>query len=88
MPDMQLRHKLRKVMDVARNGEQISKRPKKIGFLIFCICVGIGLIGVVAFAVALTIYEHYFGASITFIILGFLIYVTYKLITAKDIEIS
>ncbi|MCZ2260656.1 hypothetical protein [Sporosarcina sp. G11-34] len=88
MPDMQLRHKLRKVMDVASNGEQIPKRPKKIGFLIFSICAGIGLVGLLAFAVALTIYTHYISAAITFIIVGFLFYSTYKLITAKDIEIS
>lgn len=86
--DMQLRHKLRKVMDVASNGEQIPKRPKKIGFLIFSIFAGIGLVGLFALVVALTIYTHYIAALITFIITGLLAYSTYKLITAKDIEIS
>ena len=88
MPDMQLRHKLKKVMDIAEYGEQIPKRPKKIGFLIFSIFVGIGLMGLIALIVALAINGHYMAASITFIITGLLIYVAYKLITAKDIEIS
>ena len=88
MPDMQLRHKLKKVMDIAEYGEQIPKRPKKIGFLIFSIFVGIGLMGLIALVVALAINRHYMAASITFIITGLLIYVAYKLITATDIEIS
>ena len=88
MPDMQLRHKLKKVMDVAEYGEQIPERPKKIGFLIFSIFAGIGLVGLVLLVVALAINGHYIGASITFTITGLLIYIAYKLITAKDIEIS
>ena len=88
MPDMQLRHKLKKVMDVAEYGEQIPERPKKIGFLIFSIFAGIGLVALVALVILLAISGHYIGASIILIITAFLIYVSYKLITAEELKIS
>ena len=75
-------------MDVVNNGEQIPKRTKNIGFLIFSICAGMGLVSLVALAMALTIYSHYISAVITYVFAGLLVYSAYKLITAKDIEIS
>lgn len=87
MPDMQLRHKLRKVMDVAEYAEQIPERPKKIGFLIFSIFAVVGLVVMIALFIALAVNGHIIGASILFIITGFLVYISYKLITAKDLEI-
>lgn len=87
MSDMQMRNKLRKITEAVKNGEHIPERSKTIGLRIFFIFAAIGLLGLVALVVALIIHGQWISALITFIIVSLLVYVVYKLVTAKDLEI-
>lgn len=87
MSDMHLRTKLRKVTEAAKHGEHVPERAKNIGFRIFLVFAVFGLIGLLSLIVSLVIHGHWIGAIITFIFASFFIYVNFKLVTARDIEI-
>ncbi len=88
MADMQLRQKLKKVMDVAEYGEQIPEQPKKIGFLIFKVFAIIGLLGLIILIIAMAIHGYLIGSLVVLFVTGLLTYAFYKLVTAEEIKIS
>lgn len=85
MSDMNMRDKLRKVTEAAKNSEQIPESSKKIGLSIFFIFTFIGILAIFALALSLFIYGHPIAAIIFVLIALFLLYVIIKIRSADDI---
>jgi CHASE2 domain-containing sensor protein len=86
MSDMNMRNKLTKITEAAKNGEHITERSKSIGFKVFLGFIVLGIVALVGLSTALLIYGHWISAVIFFLTSAVFSYALFKLITADDIR--
>ena len=86
MADMQLRDKMKKVSEAAKNGNRVPERSKNAGLVVFLLLIGCGIIVMLALAVGLIISKHFIGATVIFSIAVLLLYSIYKMIKAEDLR--
>jgi CHASE2 domain-containing sensor protein len=86
MSDMNMRNKLIKVTEAAKNGEHITERSKSIGFTVFLAFIVLGIIALVGLSTALLFYGHWISAVIFFLTSAVFSYALFKLIAADDIR--
>ena len=86
MSDMNMRNKLTKITEAAKNGEHITERSKSIGFKVFLTLIVLGVIALVGLSVALLFYGHWISAVIFLLSAAIFSYALFKLITADDIR--
>lgn len=86
MSDMNMRNKLTKITEAAKNGEHITERSKSIGFKVFLAMIVLGIIALVGLSLALLFYGHWISAVIFLLTSAVFSYALFKLITADDIR--
>ena len=59
MADMQLREKMKKVSEAAKQGDHVPERSKNAGLIVFLILIGCGIIVMLALAIGLMISKHF-----------------------------
>lgn len=86
MSDINMRNKLTKITEAAKNGEQITERSKSIGFTVYLAFIVLGIMALVGLSTALLFYGHWISAVIFFLTSALFSYALFKLITADDIR--